>query len=114
MWLGGNAQCLSCINFEWLQTLKPGVPSRNCNVFSSLMTTIAQNIRKKENSFYECAIIVTLKWIYCDMYPASIWTVEQEIEGLFKKCYEIKKFTKKSGTSLQKSSKLVKYPEEFV
>ena len=48
------------------------------------------------------------------MYPASIWTVEQEIEGLFKKCYEIKKFTKKSGTSLQKSSKLGKYPEEFV
>ena len=48
------------------------------------------------------------------MYPASIWTVEQEIEGLFKKCYEIKKFTKKNGTSLQKSSKLGKYPEEFV
>ena len=48
MWLGGNAQCLSCINFEWLQTLKPGVPPRNCNVISFLMTKIAQTLGKKK------------------------------------------------------------------
>ena len=71
------------------------------------MTKRAQKTSKNENSFYECAIIVTLKCIYCDIYPASISTVELKIEGLFKKCREIKKFTKKSGIYLQKSSNLV-------
>ena len=60
----------------------------------------AQNTSKKVNSFYECAIIVTLNWIYCNIYPASIWTVEHKIAGFFKKCCKIKKFTKKSGTFL--------------
>ena len=64
------------------------------------MTKKAQNTSKKVNSFYECAIIVTLNWIYCNIYPASIWTVEHKIEGFFKKCCKIKKFTKKSDTFL--------------
>ena len=108
LWLAGNAQCLSCINFEPLQTLKPGVPPRNCHVISFLMTKRAQKTSKNENSFYECATIVTLKCIYCDIYPASIWTVEHKIERLFEKCREIKKFTKKSGIYLQKSSNLAR------
>ena len=85
MWLGENPQCLSCINFESFQTLKPGVPPRNCNVISFLITKRAQNTSEKVNSLYECAIIVTLQWVYCKIYPASIWRVEYKIEGLFKK-----------------------------
>ena len=40
------------------------------------MTKRAQNTSKKVNSFYECDIIVTLKWIYYNIYPASFWKVE--------------------------------------
>ena len=71
------------------------------------MAKKAQNTSKKVNSFYECAIIVTLKRIYCNIYPASIWTVEHKIKGLFKKCCEIEKFKKKIGTYLQKSNNSV-------
>ena len=111
--LDENAQYLSCIKFESVQTLKPGVVPRNCNVISFLMTGTAQNNSKKVNSFYECAIIVTLKWVFCNIYPASIWTVECKIEGLFKMCGKIKKFAKKSCIYPQKSSKLLSIQRNF-
>ena len=63
MWLDTNAQCSSCIKFESIQTLK------NCNVISLLMTKKAQKTGKKVNSVYEFAIFVSLKWIYCNIYP---------------------------------------------
>ena len=85
MRLDENPQCLSCINFESLQTLKSGVTPRNCNLISFLITKRAQNTSEKVNSLYECVIIVTLQWIYCNIYPASIWRVEYKIEGLLKK-----------------------------
>ena len=37
LWLDENTQCSSCIKFELLQTLKPGVLPWNCDVISSLM-----------------------------------------------------------------------------
>ena len=101
--LDENAQCSSSIKFELLQTM-PDVLPRNCDAISLLITKRAQNTGEKVNNFYECAIVVSLEWIYCNIYPASIWTVERKIEGLFKMYCEIKKFPKKSGTYLQKSS----------
>ena len=103
LWLDENAQCLSCIKFESLQTLKPSVLPSKCTVIL-LLTKTAQNSSKEVNSFYVCAIIVKLKWTYCNIFPASIWTVKRKIEVLFKMYLEIEKFTKKSGTYLQKSS----------
>ena len=107
LWIDENAQCLSCIKSESLLTLKPGVFPRNSNIISYLMTKRAQKTSKKVNSFYDCAIFVTLKWIYGNIYRASVWTVEHNIEGLFKMRCEIKKFAKKSDTYLQKISKLL-------
>ena len=98
LWLDENAQCLSCIKSESLQTLKDGVFSKNCDVISLLMTERAQNTGKKVYNFYECAIIVSLSWIYCKIYAGSIRTVERKIEGNFKMDREIKKIMKRNGS----------------
>ena len=77
-----------------------GVFPKNCNVISFLLTKRAQNDSRKVNSFCECAIIVKLKWIYCNINPAPIQIVVCKIEGLLKMRRDIKKFTKKSGADL--------------
>ena len=71
LWLDENAQCLSYIEFESLQTLKPVFLLMNCHVIF-FNEKRAQNTGKKVISFCECAII------------ASLWKVEYKIEGLFK------------------------------
>lgn len=77
-----------------------GVLPKNCNVISFLKTKRAQNDSRKVNSFRESAIIVKLKWIYCNIDPAPIQTVVCKIEGLLKMRHDIEKFTKKSGADL--------------
>ena len=36
-----------------------------------------------------------LKWIFCNIFPASIWIVEGKIEGQFKMCRKTKQKIKK-------------------
>ena len=103
LWLDENTQCSSSIKFGSLQIIKAG----NCNIISLLMTRRAQSTGKKVNSFYKRAIVVSLHWIYFNIYPSSIRIVEREMEGLFKTYREIKKFTTKSGTYLHKSSEFL-------
>ena len=102
-WLDENAQYSSSIKFGLLQTIKAG----NCDISSLLMTRRAQSTGKEVNSFYERAIVVSLHGIYFNIYPSSIRMVEREMEGLFKTYREINKFTRKSGTYLQKSSEFL-------
>ena len=62
------------------------------------MTKRAQNTSKKVNRFYECTIIVTLKWIYCNICSVSIiWTVQLNVRLKDRsKC--VVTFIKKSDT----------------
>ena len=107
LWLDENAQCSSCIKFESTQTLKSGILPRNSDVISLLLTKRAQNTGKKVNNFNECAIITSLLWVNCNIYPASLRNVERKIEGLFQMYQKIKKFTKKSDTYWQKCNEFL-------
>ena len=67
----------------------------------------ALNKDNKVNNFKDWPIIVSLKWIYCNIYLTFVWTVPCKIEGLLKTYHQIKKFTKKCDTYLQKSSEFL-------
>ena len=85
LWLDENPQCLSCIKFESLQTLKPGVLARCFDVISLLTTKRAQKTGKEVNSFYQCAIL----------------------KDCWKSIVKLRNLRKKSGTYLQKSSEFL-------
>ena len=114
VWLPENTQCNLCVKFSTATTtLKSNILPRNEGVLNLLLSMKAKSTGKNSNSEYKVAVIVYNQWIFCNVYPASLQTVECKVWDMFEEYDAVKKFStisdaywKNCTPFLQKLSKL--------
>ena len=98
-WTTVHSECNLCTRFSIVDTLKESVLPRTVDVLNLVLSLKnANNGRSRFGGsvYQECAQIVSMRWISCDVYPSPLRTVSRKIEELFEEYRRIKKFTSKS------------------
>ena len=99
-WTAVHSECSLCSRFSsTVNTLKECVLPRTINVLDFLLS-----VKDERNghswyggsAFQECAQILSLRWLSCNVYPLPLRTVARELEKLFKEYRAIRKFGSKS------------------
>ena len=77
------------------------IAARTVDVLNLLLTTkngLWHDTKWNGGDVYvECAQLVTLTWLNCNVYPSSLKTVKKRLYDLFEEYGAIKKYSKKSA-----------------
>ena len=101
-WTSMHSNCRDCTRFtNLLDGLKVNVLPRTVDVLNLLLTTkngLWHDTKWNGGDVYvECAQLVTLTWLNCNVYPSSLKTVKKRLYDLFEEYGAIKKYSKKSA-----------------
>lgn len=102
IWTVENSDCESCFKHILLDDVKHGVLPRIVDVLNLVLTkkAAARRVGSSQTALLplrEVAIIVSLQWVRCNVYPSPLSTVERHISTLFESYRAIKKFSSKSA-----------------
>ena len=106
-WTTIHSDCKLCTRFSTVDTLKECVLPRYVDVLNLILSLKNENNGRSWygcSVFQECAQIVSLRWISCNVYPSSLRTVARSLEGLFDEYRTIRKYTNKSPAYWEKCS----------
>ena len=98
-WTAVHSECDLCTRFSVVNTLKECVLPRTVDALNLLLTLKDENNGRSwygGSAYQECAQILSLRWISCNLYPMPLRTVARDLEQLFDEYRGIKKFSSKS------------------
>ena len=96
IWSVENSDCKLCVKFLTLDDLKEGVLPRVLDILNLIFTKKSVSHGQKNTyPLRECAVIISIQWVRCNVYPVSIRTVERCIGDLFDSYRALKKCSNK-------------------
>ena len=97
-WASLHSDCKDCTRFTNLGGLKDNVLvlPRTVDVLNLIITLKNSNSKWHGDVFNECAQLVTIRWLSCNVYPSSLKTVKNKLSELFDEYRAIKKYSTKS------------------
>ena len=122
-WTSVNTDCKLCFKFSIVDSLKLQLDYKNekfvvlprvGDVLSFLLTKKLNSVGKRNtNNECETSVMVCNQWIFCNVYPASLRTVERKVGILYEEYRAIKKFSKKSQSYWEKCTPFLKKMSEL-
>ena len=109
-WSPKNTECKLSTRFVILDMadVKESVLPRVLDVLNLVLPQKSQSHGKHTNIFTDCAEIICLRWVQCNVYPLPIRTVERRISDLFESYCPLMKFSSKSNTYWRKCTPFLK------
>ena len=99
-WTSINSDCRHCTRFTMVDELKECVLPRTVDVLNLLITLKDNNKGCASwyvDAFYECAQLISMRWLGCNVYPSPLFKIKRHLDELFIKEYcAIKKYSSKS------------------
>ena len=95
-WTEGNTTCQFCIKYDLSEGFKNGMLQNGKEVLQYLLSLKAENQGRHANNEYECAVLLCLQWIYCNVYPISIKCTQYKIQKMLDSYKGLKKFSTKT------------------
>ena len=96
IWNKDFNSCKSCIKYDIRTEFPNRVLPTKGEVLEYLITLRNANNGKHVNNIYECAVTLTLHWIYCNVYPIAIASTIKAINAIDQAFKAIKKSASKS------------------
>ena len=101
-----NGACSKCFKYSTIfESFNNGILPRKKEVLSYLLTLRHSNNGKQNASnFHNCALDLSLHWIYCNVYPISIAASKKRIQTMFDDYSKLKRYPKqRRGPTFKKN-----------
>ena len=96
-WSALNSNCDNCFKYVQLSEVKHGVLPRVLDAVNLVLSKKAEAaVSQTKSPIRESAIVISLQWVRCNVYPLPLSTVERRLSVLFDEYSAIKKFSSKS------------------
>ena len=93
-----HGSCMKCLKYELLEQLPNGHLPNGLEVLEYLVTLKTENAGRQTNNNLLVAQDLCLRWIFCNIYPKDIRSVERDVKTMWESYDTLRKRTKSNKT----------------